>query len=283
MVSTMASGLNPCGPYVGTKDITLMYSVADVQGINAVTQPIFTNAAAAIVGMSEAGAILKKNGRTVMAASMLGVTTDLVGRIQELMEPEGCEVIAFHANGPGGQAMEELLADGLFEGVFDVTPGELTQWIANSPYSAGPERMQTAGQKGIPQVAAPGGVDFIIEGPRETLPAKYSGRKWMAHTPTITLVRTAPEEMAAVAKMIAERLSAARGVSGFILPLQAFGWFSGPGQPLYDPKGDQVFRQEFKRRVHPRVEVVEVDTQLNDPMVGELAVEMMKAFRRGAS
>jgi uncharacterized protein (UPF0261 family) len=249
MVSTMASGLNPFGPYVGTKDITLMYSVADVQGVNAVTRPIFTNAAAAIAGMSRAGAALEKSGRTVLAASMLGVTTDLVGQIQGLMEPEGCEVIAFHANGPGGQAMEEMIAGGLVEGVFDVTPGELTQWVAGSPYSAGPERMQAAGRKGIPQVAAPGGVDFIIEGPRETLPSKYAGRKWMVHTPTITLVRTAPDEMAAVAKLVAERLSrAARPGSSF---LQAFGWFS-VRPTVDDPEADQVFRQEFKAHVHPR-------------------------------
>jgi len=101
----------------------------------------------------------------------------------------------------------------------------------------------------------------------------------MVHTPTITLVRTAPEEMAAVAILIAARLTAARGRAGFILPEQSFGWFSRPGQPLYDPEADQVFRREFKAHVHPQVEVVEVAAHLNDPQVGEIAIKMMKAFR----
>ena len=275
MVSTMASGQNPFGPYVGTKDVTLMHSVADILGINAITRPIFTNAAAAIVAMSRVGAPVQRGEKQVLSASMLGVSTALVGQIQALMEPD-CEVIAFHSVGAGGRSMEELIESGLIEGVFDVTPGEMTQFLVGSSFTAGPDRMRAAGRRGIPQVVAPGGVDFIIEGPLEELPAKYRDRKIMVHTPTITLVRTSSEEMAAVGRLIAERLAESTGPAAAILPLRAFGWFAMEGQPLHDPESDRAFIEAFKAHVPAHVEVVELDTHLNAPLVGEAAVQLMK-------
>ena len=280
MVSTIASGHNPFGPYVGTKDVTLMHSVADILGINAVTRPVFTNAAAAIVAMSRVGGPVLRGEKRVLAASMLGVSTVLVGQIQSLMDPDLNEVIAFHSVGTGGRAMEELVESGLIEGVFDVTPGEMIQFLADGAFSAGPDRMKAAGRHGIPQVIAPGGLDFIIEGPLEQVPDEYRGRKIMVHTPTITLVRTSPDEMAAVARLIAERLAESTGPSAAILPLQAFGWFAMEGQPLYDPETDQAFIETFKAHAPASVEVVELNTHLNDPLVGETAVRLMKEMLR---
>jgi uncharacterized protein (UPF0261 family) len=276
MVSTMASGHNPFGPYVGTKDVTLMHSVADVQGINAVTRPIFTNAVAAIVAMSRVGVPVQRGEQRVLAASMLGVSTTLVGQIQALMESEQGEVIAFHAVGTGGRSMEELIDDGVVDGVFEVTPGEMTALVVDGPFSAGPERMRAAGRKGIPQVVAPGGLDFIIEGPVQELPARYQARKTMVHTPTISLVRTSADEMVQVARLIAGRLAASTGPAAMILPLRAFGWFARPGQPLHEPESDRAFVETFKAHAPAGVQVIELDTHLNDPLVGQAAVRLMK-------
>lgn len=276
MVSTIASGQNIFDPYVGTKDVTLMHSVADVQGINTVTRPIFVNAAAAITAMSRVGGPLQPGQARVLSASMLGVTTTLVGQIQSLIQSEGYEVIAFHAVGTGGRSMEELIADDLFTGVFDVTPGELTQFQVGSKFSAGPGRMQAAARKGIPQVIAPGGIDFIIAGPLNELPAKYRNRQIMSHTPTITLVRTSIAEMQAVARLMAERLSDSKGPVKVILPLRAFGWFAMEGRPLHNPESDRAFIQTLKDQISANIEVIELDTHLNDPQVGELAVKLMQ-------
>jgi uncharacterized protein (UPF0261 family) len=275
MVSTMASGRNAFGPYVGTKDVTLMHSVADVQGINALTRPIFANAAAAIVAMGQVGAQVQCGEKPILTASMLGASTTLVSQIQSLMQDEG-EVIAFHAVGTGGRAMEELIEAGLVEGVFDVTPGEMTAFVVDGPFSAGPERMRAAGRRGIPQVVAPGGLDFIIEGPLEELPVKYQSRKIMPHTPAITLVRTSPDEMAAAARLIAERLAESTGPGAVIVPLLAFGWFAREGQPLHDPISDRAFVETLKAHAPARVQIVEMDTHLNDPAVGEMAVRLMR-------
>ncbi len=275
MVSTIANGQNMFGPYIGTKDVMMMHSVADIQGVNAVTRSIYINAAAAIVGMSRSWIPVQKSTKKVLSASMLGVTTALVGQIQELLEPQNAEVIAFHSVGTGGRAMEELIRSGLVAGVFDLTPGEMTQFITGSPSSPGPDRMKAASELGIPQVVSTGGLDFIIEGPMDQLPPKYQGRKIMVHTPNITLVRTSVDEMIAVARLMADRLSHSKGPVAVILPLQAFGWFAMQGQPIHDPESDHAFIQAFKDSVSSNVEVIEMDTHINDKVVGEKAVELM--------
>lgn len=275
MVSTMASGHNTFGPYVGTKDVTVMHSVADVQGVNAVTRRIFGNAAAAIVAMSRVGGPVQRGDKSILTASMLGVSTTLVSQIQALLESQS-EVIAFHSVGTGGRAMEELIDSGLVEGVFDVTPGEMTAFVVDGPFSAGPERMRAAGRRGIPQVVAPGGLDFIIEGPLDDLPARYRGRKIMVHTPIITLVRTSAAEMEQVARLIAGRLAESSGPAAMILPLRAFGWFAREGQPLHDPESDRAFIETFRACVPAGVQLVELDTHVNDPEVGETAVRLMR-------
>jgi uncharacterized protein (UPF0261 family) len=278
MVSTMASGRTPFGPYTGTKDVTIMPSVADILGVNAVTRPILANAAAAIVAMSRVGAPIQRGEMQTVAATMLGASTTLVEQICGLMAADDGQVIAFHAVGAGGRAMEELIGDGLFDGVFDVTPAEIAAWMADGPYSAGPDRMQAAGRRGIPQVVAPGGLDFIIEGPPETLPTKYAGRKTMRHTPTISLVRTSPEEMAKVARLMAERLAESAGPAAAILPLRGFSAFSIQGEPLHDPQSDGAFIKAFRKHASPAMQIVELDTHLNDPQVGETAVSLMRAM-----
>lgn len=282
MVSTMAAGHNVFGDYVGTRDITMMFSVADVQGINAVTRRIFDNACAAIVGMCRTGKPVAREGRRICTASMLGVSTTLVGQVQADFEDEENEVIAFHAVGPGGKAMEELINQGLVDGVFDLTPGEILQQIVNSRFSAGPERMLGAVRARIPVIAAPGGVDFIIAGPKDTLPDVYRRRKTMSHTPVITLVRPTQDEIEQAARVIAERLSANPAPTAMILPRGGFGWFAMPGEPLHDPQGDRAFIEAFKQHASSKVEIIELDTHLNHPQVGQTAVEWMRhALNRG--
>lgn len=276
MVSTMASGPNPFGPYVGTKDITLMHSVADISGVNSVTGPIFANAARAIVAMSRASAPVAKAKPQVLAATMLGASTPLVERIRQAMTSPQSEVIAFHAVGTGGRAMEELVAHGLIDGVFDVSPTELLAHLVGGPFSAGPDRMHAAGKRGIPQVVAPGALDFIIEGPPESLPTRYAGRKTMRHTPTITLVRSSPDEMRAVARLIAERLAESRGPAALIVPLRGFSTFSVEGQPLHDGEADRAFVDAIRHHAPVHVEVVVLDAALNDAPVAEAAVRLMR-------
>src|SRR6478672_3479684 len=52
MVSTLASGNT--APYVGTRDVTMMYSVVDIAGLNRVSRQVIRNAGGAVCGMVRA-------------------------------------------------------------------------------------------------------------------------------------------------------------------------------------------------------------------------------------
>ena len=121
MVSTMASG--DTAPYVGVKDLTLMYSVVDIAGLNPLSRRILGNAAGAICGMvdetaraSEAAGPAHASDRPLLAATMFGVTTPCVTAVRTQLERAGYDVIVFHATGTGGRAMEGLIDDGYFRG-----------------------------------------------------------------------------------------------------------------------------------------------------------------------
>lgn len=195
MVSTLASG--DTRPYVGTSDICMMYSVADFTGLNRLTRIILSNAAKAILGMSgltlpgqEAGG----SQRPLLSATMFGVTTPCVNRARQLLETEGFELLVFHATGSGGQAMEQLIGDGFIEGVLDITTTELADELVGGVLSAGPHRMEVAGRMGVPQVISVGALDMVNFGPRDSVPEKFRARRLYQHNPTVTLMRTTPEE-----------------------------------------------------------------------------------------
>jgi len=275
MVSTMASGPMPFGPYVGIKDITLMHSVADILGVNAVTGPVLRNAAAAITAMSRVGEPVAPGSRPTLAATMLGTTTPLVDQIRSQMKEGGYDTVAFHATGTGGRSMEELINQGVFRGVFDVTLTEIAAWLTDGPHSAGPGRMEGATSRGLPQVIAPGGLDQIIQGPPESVPPRYAGRKRILHTPRITVIRTSAQELTEAARIVAERLGRSDGPVAVVLPLRGFSVVSTEGQPLHDPQADRAFIETIKEALPSRVRIVELDTHINDVKVATAATDLM--------
>jgi len=286
MVSTLASGNTR--PYVGTSDICMMYSVADFTGLNRLTRVILGNAAQAILGMS--GSLAARQAdlperlggeRPLLAATMFGVTTPCVNRVKQLLEAEGFELLVFHATGTGGQAMEQLVRDGYIEGVLDVTTTELADELVGGVLSAGPDRMQAAGAMGVPQVISVGALDMVNFGPRESVPDRFLGRTFYQHNPTVTLMRTTPEENAQLGRIIAQKVNAAQGNVRIVLPLKGVSAIDAPGQPFYDPEADRVLFEAIRRGVHAPVKVVEVDAHINDPVfASRLVAEFLEITTR---
>jgi uncharacterized protein (UPF0261 family) len=275
MLSTMATGQTPFGPYVGTRDVTMMPSVADVLGVNVVTRPILTNAAVAITAMARAGTPILPGTGQVFAATMLGATTPLVEEIRRRVSAGGRQLVAFHATGTGGRVMEELIDEGVVHGVFDVSLSEIVGWLAGGPFSAGAHRLEAAGRRGIPQVIVPGGIDFVIEGPPNSLPERYAGRHTLCHTPTITLVRTSADELRALARYIGERVADGAGPVAVVLPRSGFSRFSIAGEPLHEPETDRAFVEALVDALPARCHVVELEADVNDAQVAESAVQLM--------
>jgi uncharacterized protein (UPF0261 family) len=262
MVSTVASG--DTRPYVGAVDVTMMYSVVDIAGVNRVSARIMANAAGAIVGMVGADVPLLAD-KPLVGASMFGVTTPCVTRARERLEELGYEVLVFHATGAGGQSLEALIRGGFLAGVLDTTTTELADELVGGVLSAGPDRLVAAGAVGVPQVVSLGALDMVNFGPRETVPPQFEGRNLYVHNPTVTLMRTTPEECAELGRIIGRKLSAATGPTVLYVPLQGVSMIDVDGQPFRDADADAALFGGLHETLVGSVEVHELDTDINDP------------------
>jgi uncharacterized protein (UPF0261 family) len=261
MVSTVASG--DTRPYVGAVDVTMMYSVVDIAGVNSVSARIMANAAGAIAGMVGAE-VPQLAEKPLIGASMFGVTTPCVTRARERLEELGYEVLVFHATGAGGQSMEALARGGYLAGVLDVTTTELADELVGGVLSAGPDRLEAAGAAGVPQVVSLGALDMVNFGPRETVPPQFEGRNLYVHNPTVTLMRTTPEECAELGRQIGRKLSAATGPTALFVPLRGVSMIDVEGQPFYDADAAAALFAGLHETLGSSVEVHEVDTDIND-------------------
>lgn len=264
MVSTLTSG--NVQPYVGTRDIAMMYPVVDIAGLNRVSKQVIRNAGGAICGMVKARALAPvEEDKPIVTATMFGVTTPCVTQARERLEAAGYEVLVFHATGSGGQGMEDLIRDGLVAGVLDVTTTELADELVGGVFSAGPNRLEIAGELGIPQVVGPGALDMVNFGPIDSVPTVFQGRRLYKHNPTVTLMRTTPEEMATLGETLARKLSAAKGPVTFFMPLQGVSAIDRADAPFDWPEADAAFRDALKKNLSSRVKYVEMDAHINDP------------------
>jgi uncharacterized protein (UPF0261 family) len=260
MVSTLASG--DTRPYVGAVDVTMMYSVVDISGINSISARILTNAAGAIAGMVQA-TVPEPEHKPLVGASMFGVTTPGVTRARERLEELGYEVLVFHATGTGGQSMENLVAGGFLAGVLDMTTTELADEQVGGVLSAGPERLTAAGRAGLPQVVSLGALDMVNFGPRETVPPTFEGRNLYVHNPTVTLMRTSAEECRELGREVGRKVSAATGPTALFVPLKGVSMIAVEGQPFHDPAADEALLAGLAE-TRGDVEVHELDLDVND-------------------
>ena len=309
MVSTLASGQTR--PYVGGCDLMMVHSVADLAGLNRLTRKVLSNAAFALEGMvrrdlpaPSPGLALWGLDRQVrlnvdpdvlildepepdwplVAATMFGVTTPCVDRARRGLETMGCEVLVFHATGVGGQAMEGLIRDGLVAGVLDLTTTELADELVGGVLSAGPDRLEAAGRRGMPQVVSVGALDMVNFGPIGTVPERFAGRKLHVHNPNVTLMRTTPEENAALGARMAEILGRSRGKTVVLIPRGGVSALDAPGQPFHDPAADAALFRALTDGLagHPRVQVVLRDEHINDPAFADAAARALLRLMKEA-
>jgi uncharacterized protein (UPF0261 family) len=263
IVSTLASG--DTRPYVGATDVTMTYSVVDISGLNRISERILANAAGAIAGMAKVAVPESDGGRPLIGATMFGVTTPAVTRARERLEELGYEVLVFHATGTGGQSMEALARGGFLAGVLDLTTTELADDLVGGVLSAGPDRLEAAGELGLPQVVSLGALDMVNFGPRETVPEQFEGRNLYVHNPTVTLMRTTPEECAELGRRIARKLSAATGPTALFVPLKGVSMIATEGGPFHDREADEALFAALREDLGDHVEVHELDLDVNDP------------------
>lgn len=280
VVSTVASG--DTRPYVGAVDVTMMYSVVDIAGINRISEAILTNAATAIAGMARAYANFKPSASTkpLIAATMFGVTTPCVNESRKCLEEQGYEVLVFHATGTGGQSMETLVNGGFIAGVLDITTTELADELVGGVLSAGPDRLEAAGNHSIPQVVSLGALDMVNFGPMDTVPEKFKERKLYKHNPTVTLMRTTPEENAQLGHILARKLNQAKGPVTIFIPLKGVSMIDTEGGAFYDPAADKALIDNLKANLRESIDVREMDMDINDPRFAQAMAEQLDEYVR---
>lgn len=271
LVSTMASG--DTSAYVDTSDLTMMYSVVDIAGINQISGQILDNAAGAIAGMARVHEARRpeRADRPLVGTTMYGTTTPCVDEARRWLESRGYDVIVFHATGAGGRAMEALMKDGHLAAALDITTAEITDEVAGGTTSAGPDRLEMGASLGIPQVVSVGSVEQITFAPYTAMPEAYVDRVSYRHNPVVTLVRANAKDMARIGRFICEKLNRAIGPVSLFLPLRGLSTYAVEGAVFHDPAADEALFEVLRTGLDPRVELVEMDTHINDP---EFAIAM---------
>lgn len=277
MISTMASG-NVAG-YVGACDITMVYSVTDMAGMNRISRRVLGNAAHAVAGMVLNALPQQHQERPALGLTMFGVTTPCIQQISPLLAPR-FDCLVFHATGTGGQSMEKLLEDGSIGGVLDITTTEVCDYLFGGVLACTADRFGAVARTRAPYVGSCGALDMVNFGAPEAVPERYRGRKFYSHNPQVTLMRTTVEENICQARWIAERLNQCQGEVRFLLPMGGVSALDAPGQPFWDPAADAALfdtlvaelRQTDKRKL------VQIPHHINDPRFAQVAVEEFLAI-----
>ena len=276
IVSTLASGQTR--PYVGTKDITMMFSVADLEGLNKISIPILTNAAAAVAAMATVRPPATET-KPLIGLTMFGVTTPCVKQAAEILHAAGYETVVFHAVGTGGQAFETLITDGFFAGVLDLTTTEWCDQLVGGILSAGPTRLDAAARTGTPQVVSVGALDMVNFGPKDSVPSTFKDRRFHIHNPQVTLMRTTVDENRQLGRILAEKLNATRSPTALLLPLGGVSAIDAPEQPFEDLDARTALFESIRTTIdRSKVELIEVDAHINDPAFSQTAAEKLLAY-----
>jgi uncharacterized protein (UPF0261 family) len=276
MVSTVASGQTPFGIYTGTRDLTMMHSVVDILGLNSLLRQVLSNAAGAVVGMVRAGSTAAPSTSLKIGITIYGQTTPAALVIKPQLEARGYEVFAFHSNGTGGQAMEELAVEGMLDGLFDLSTHEITDEIFGGIHAGDANRLLAGGLKGIPRLVVPGGLDIITLRKLETVPDIYRNQPYVKHNPHITLVRLTVEQMVRVADVMVARLNQATAPVIVAIPKGGFSFYNKDGLHFRDIEADEAFIQTLKMKLKPEIEICELDGHVNDPVFIEAILSIFE-------
>ena len=277
VVSSNAAARGFSERYFGTKDITMMHTVVDVAGVTDMLRTLLIQAAAGVCAMARATAVAaprSERDRPVVALCELMIEAEAVRFLKEALEDRGYEVNVFMATGVGDTAMEELIGEGRFDAVVDLSPGSIIDSLVAGTRIACPERLETAGRQGIPQIIAPGGLDFIAPAKSKYKP-EYEVRKSYEPDSIRKLLRSSAKEVEGAAQVIAEKLNKAKGPVRILIPTRGWSTVSGSGRPLDDPEADQAFIVCLNKCLRPDIPVIEVEARIDEATFARAVVDSL--------
>src|SRR4030043_1381834 len=275
MVSTKVAQSGVAKVYMGAKDITMVSSVADIAGLNRLTKKIAANAAGAIVGMVESLEV-EIGDHPLVVMSMNGTTTKCGSKVMSILEGENYEVVVFHSIGVGGRALEEFIKNEPVEAVIELGLNEIGNELLGGMATAGPTRLEAAGEKGVLQIITPASVDFINFLAPDTVPPRYKNRNLFFHNPQATTLRLNSDEVRLVAEVMSEKLNRAIGPVKVLIPTRGFSSWDQKGKSFYDPEADRVFIDSLKKRLRASIMFSEIEVHINDNQFADAIVEEIR-------
>ncbi|MGD0231471.1 MAG: Tm-1-like ATP-binding domain-containing protein [Syntrophorhabdales bacterium] len=263
MVSTAASG--DVRSWVGTKDIVMISSTADIAGLNRITRNSLRKATGAMCGMM----LMDEeplSHKPLIAVTALSSSTEGAMRVKARLEEKGFEVVVFHAIGMGGRTMEELVLEGKIQGVFDMSTNEVLDHLYGGMADAGPDRLEGAGKMGLPYLVAPGNLDLFLYTSLENMPEQFKDRKVFRHGTHIYVIPSKKTEMEAVGAVIAEKLNKAKGPTAVIFPLKGFSFGSThiDKEEFGDPEPKYLLLETLKKQLRPDIKIIECELHVNE-------------------
>ncbi|NHN31677.1 UPF0261 family protein [Paenibacillus sp. S3N08] len=285
LVSTVASGNTR--PYVGVKDIMMMYSVIDIAGINRLSRRILSNAAHCLAGMLQHMELEQEaeKDKVTLGITMFGVTTPCATRVRELLEEKGYDVLVFHATGTGGMAMEALIKAGYIQGVADITTTELADHLVGGIFDAGPDRLEAAGIARIPQVVSVGALDMVNFGEPETVPAAFKDRLFYQHNPTTTLMRTTVSENQELGRIFATKLNEGFAPTIVVFPKAGVSLLDMDTKPFDGKAEREALYASIKQHLRADIPMVDMEQDINDPavadMIADSLLKLLETNKRG--
>ncbi|WP_095678159.1 Tm-1-like ATP-binding domain-containing protein [Sinorhizobium sp. CCBAU 05631] len=279
LVSTVASG--NVAPYVGPTDISMMYSVTDVSGLNRISRVVLANAAHSVAGMVLNKVSAAKDERPAIGLTMFGVTTPCVQAVTRALEAD-FDCLVFHATGTGGQSFEKLADSALLVGGIDVSTTEVCDYLVGGVFPCTADRFGAFARTRLPYIGSCGALDMVNFGALDTVPSQFRSRRLHVHNPQVTLMRTTPEECNRIGEWIAERLNLCEGTVRFLIPELGVSAIDAPGQPFHDPEADSALFAALERTLRrtTKRQLIRVPLHINDPQFAELLVTNFKEALR---
>jgi uncharacterized protein (UPF0261 family) len=269
--------------FFGPTGITLMHSLVEIGGLNHLLKDQLARAAGAICGMAEGEtpSPSPEEGKPRVAMSTFGHVENCAHYINEALE-EKYELIRFHAVGVPEVAMENFIEEDFFSGVIDLVPSSITNERFGGSRISWPRRLEVAGQKGIPQIVAPGGVNTVsrVRPVAEEPSPELKIRKHYFMDALRVLVWLNSEELKDIASIYAEKLNKAVGPTKFLVPKRGWLAIEKESSNLYDPQGIQAFVNELKEKLKAEIEIREVDANIDDPVFAQAVVAAFEEVMR---
>lgn len=264
MISSTAALPGLSTKYIGTSDILLFHSVIEISGVTDMLANVMDRACYAMKGMVKyVNNPLSAKSKKTIAMTMLGPCEQCASSVRIALEKKGFQVTGFSAAGVGDKAMEEMIAQGFFHGVIDLAPGGVGEHYFGYMRDGGPNRLESAGKRGIPQIISTCSVNHMTPS-RSKYKKEFHERRKYDLDKFRTWLRLSPEELKQVAKEFARKLNHSQTSAKIIVPLQGWSSVDCKGNPTYDPEEDKIFVQTLRDELDSKVEIIEIDANMED-------------------